>query len=408
MGNHISKSDLEYLVYYPDKILSMNKFKSQVNSNILDELNTQEKQVLKWKLYEILQKRRVDIQPYHFNYSLAVAQMYYNHLTFTDMNMREPINDIISIVGLYSKEYKKKVYLLGECHYIIEDDDGQSAIEQWIIKYLNQSDRLVDIFIEQWFTSIDRDATLQRFRQHLKDCFPKHRGNAGTDENKCPYNNARFHFVDVREFILPGEFISTINNYLNADYEDQEKIKEYILDFLSDHQEIFQDKKTFLRYIITPWLKHTKIIRQFNYMNYNIEKILDQQIEHWIDQYLGDNPYNVFYDAFIINESYDAYQDYNGKMENFIDSLMDIYAIARFMRIFNDKYTSRYAFIYCGNTHSKNQQDILQLLGFEIVSYQSIDMSDISCFDVEQLHQRVLTFPDKIPFDWREYGIPDS
>jgi len=151
--------------------------------------------------------------------NLTAFSLLYNHFNNLDKlpNYKE-IGGITDLTEMKSEKYGLHIYFFGENHYegYICRNESQIVIDKYLNKLLINTDKFIDVFIEEHDDILTRNFTVScgymtKFTEKNRECF-----TPLIEKNKCKYKNTRFHYTDYRrKYKSLSNEMSTLDYFLD-------------------------------------------------------------------------------------------------------------------------------------------------------------------------------------------------
>lgn len=372
--------DLRTCIETPDHILDP-IFSNVYNADILDLLTRSEQQSLAQSLNIFIEISK-NFNPPNLKilHGLKVAQIFVNHIT-KYVNMKQNIYGLMHCVAMYSKEYNKKIYFFGEDHRQFLDPSRR--ITAWMDKYIRNADKIIDIFIEVWYTipktSVpdQNKSNLFIMYEHFIDCL--HNNNV----KKCPVN-VNIHPSDIRDSLGRTNYLIFFS-YLLLVRQDKTQLDILIL---NSYDVLFKTKAHLKKYVddIFNHVKLDDLIKTISISEHRDiikNKVLAEFIYQRID-YIYEN------DMFVKPNSY---MELSRLLIEIFTVIPDIYCMVQFLRTYENGYTPHYAFSIWGGLHTKQQSYMLSLLGFK-------QIYETTFFNLSAYGGVMIPFSEEKPFEW--------
>ena len=263
-------------------------------------------------------------------------------------------------------ESGKHFYIFGDHHFKRRGClgyDDYINISDLIEDSINTSDKFIDVFLEIDFIT---DNTIEEVKQkyidpntdyiteiyhRFKDCFNK---------KDCRFQNARFHYSDIRSIGIFAEYMSFVQNIqglvdlFNAGLIDRNKFNEVFKILLSEGIDIVKR--------IPRKPEDLYLISKVNKQLYNIN---DKDISTKIYDYFNAQITEKLILAQIVWKTYDinsSYEEIHPGINLYVDVfsiLMDFYIVGRSFRNFNNESSPNNIIIYAGEIHTDNIQKFI-------------------------------------------------
>lgn len=315
----------------------------------------------------------------------------------------------VSLTAQYSKSLNKWVYIFGDIHKkeSVCVPENSIHIQELIQKMIDNSDSIVDVYLESAFLQKDtkRDLQPRMFTfSYILDVEKNFEACLRSQNKEC--KNARFHYTDVRsgtpstEINALTDLSDTLSLYFKyenriMEKEDPELRKPFLSIITKQLQTILQIiKNKNARTLILKILQDLKITKQLkNISDPSIAKALEthylpllftkfpfsdqeliQDIYETLVQENGDEPSGILLDALI---------DLHKSLLFFEMLFMDLYLMARLFRSFSKTAPGNKNIIYAGERHVQSYRRVLEKLGFKLVLQRfAVDETNFQCLDI--------------------------
>lgn len=288
-----------------------------------------------------------------------------------------------AVEKLLSPNKEKIIYLFYDYHYRKSECDNNTInVFSFLDELFKESrDYIIDFMLEvepdQNIPKENDQLELVKMWQLFKNCY-------STNKNKCPYNNVRIHWTDVRTKGLLKQFndmISVLQGYRKNPDEFASNVGENIPDLEEKFMKILMiiDNK-FTNIDIL--MEESKIIKQ-------IDNIIDSDIRDDVFKEIKNRiikSYEYFQHMLYKRAIFDHHL-FRSLLE-FTASFLDGYTVSRILRNFGEKSMTN-IILYAGGAHANNISDILQDIGYEREIYlgtKTYDIKDIMDKDFQCLN----------------------
>lgn len=276
----------------------------------------------------------------------------------------------------------KHLYIFGDVHTKAPHCliDTKISIDDFIENVIiNNSDKVIDFFLEIDFPNDLRDENYNIFPAKLKnipigtikddrwylpspdyltDLYHKFYNCFQSDKRFCEYANLRAHYTDIRSF----GYLKIIMDYI-------QQVRKFHISYLKYSYRI--DLQQNMRTIVNDG---RKIIASLPFTINDVYK--SPKIEKQLDHIINDDRFNrihAYFDHIIWNHllvAENAFRSYNelstfeeithgiNALHSYATRLVDVYIIGRIFRHF-DNYTAKNIIIYVGDDHAQFLTDCL-------------------------------------------------
>lgn len=380
--------DLRKCIIHPLHILTP-VFNNVYDSNILCLLNHVEKKQLvnslyKWIMssYSLYRGTNKMFKPPH---GLKVAQIFINDANYY-INMKSNIYGLKTIYAMESKEYNKKIYLLGENHnqFLMQS----RRIANWLGRYVKKTNKVIDIFLETWYThfKIDRSdylSNLHLIHDELVDCFK--------EKYNCPFN-IRAHYSDIRHIDKTIPYVIYMKKYLN-NVRQHDSNNLYNI-FMEGYETLFSSESQYKSHIAIFFdrVELDNLIELIPIYKNKVKDLIETYIYNNIKQLY--HPVNEFEKIKETPSDINALKSLGDKLVAIYSAISDVYCVVNCLRVYENGYTPHYIFSIWGANHIYRQSNMLSDLGFTNVYSYDIGYSIPNDAGV------MIPFSEEEPFEW--------
>lgn len=331
-------------------------------------------------------------------------------ITISNNVLREYANFLSGLLDLkvmYSEEYNKIVYLLGEEHGSMIHGCpiyyGSKNSKDFFYSLITMKDKkhILDVFLE---VKYDPTSKMEKFPEaNAFDDYIKERSyiakirNELTDKNcftyGCePYNEyVRFHNINIRRISI-NEYFYKLYYVMNIKLDSKNPFIKELFMGKYDHLNNLET----MRDLIMDLLYTGKVFKQIQNIPVKYDKV-KKIIKEYIDQKLS-NKNLAQYAPDIVKSVLlaDKIDENKYKGKNLYNMAQDLYFLSRMFRAFIPHYNQRYknkminygeptnVILYEGNAHSETISGLLLQLQFKEI-YKSTKASDnISCISINK------------------------
>lgn len=288
-----------------------------------------------------------------------------------------------AVEKLLSPDRDKIMYLFYDYHYGKSECDGNTInVFSFLDDLFKESrDYVIDFMLEvgpnQNIPKENDWLELVKMWQLFKDCY-------SIDKNKCPYNNVRIHWTDVRTKGLLKEFNDMLS-ILQSYGKNPEELASNVGEITSNLEE------KFMNVLMAIDGKFTTIDILME------ESKIMKQIDNIVDRDTRDHALKEIKNRIIKSYEYFQHMLYRRAIVDhhlfrslleFTSSFLDGYTVSRILRNFGEKSMTN-IIMYTGGAHAKNISDILQDIGYESEIYlgtQTYDIKDEPDKDLQCLN----------------------
>lgn len=308
------------------------------------------------------------------------------------------ISGPVNLSEHYSSEYNKHIYIFGDTHVkqascplVTSNTENTMSLKSFLEKTASETKKPLDIFLEVSYKSkklLDKINVTNDYQGYIDNIYRLFAPCLEIDKKKCSYKNVRFHYSDIRSYVLLEQitFLSIILSDHTLNDRDLKLIKSYTtLEKTLKNPNIINEVADVLK--INKQIKnipYEKVRRQMEIYKKQIKPLYYDEEIFAVLKRGNSNEIKIYLPKI---------REYGNYLLLNVAKIMDLYLLGRMFRTFEKPSKSakntisdppQNIIIYVGNAHAANYRSFLQDLKFDLVNVTTSDKFKYGSTEVYQ------------------------